>query len=150
MNLLSKDQETDFLIELLSYISGDAKNLEKVLMVLGNAIEAKYMAFSYAPMTEEEALSPEMGEFRTRLTTKVDNGTETLSFARNSSDWMSPCHLSFGIMAALVTMVRNDVMDHCTEESMNSYKKFIKIIQKAAISGTEAISYSNWNKELEE
>jgi len=146
MCLFSKEQEVNFLIELLTYVSEDSKNLEKVMMVIGNAIEAKYITFSYIPMSEKEVLDPEMGEFNTRLTTKVDNGTETLSFSRSGSDWISPCHLTFGIMAALITMVRNDVMDHCSEENIEAYQKFVEIMKKSAISGMDALSYSNWDK----
>jgi len=150
MESISKKEEIDLLIKLLSYISNNPKNLERVMMVIGNAIDAKYMLFSYTSMSENEEITPEVGEFKTRLTTKVDNGTETLTFANDGSDWLSPCHLAFGVMAALTTMVRNNVMDNCSEENMNSYAKFIKIMQQSAKSGTEAISYSNWNKDLEE
>ena len=37
---------------------------------------------------------------------------------------------------------QNDVMNHCSEESMDSYKDFIRIIRQSAIAGTDAISCS--------
>ena len=137
-----ENKKTDLLADLLLYITEDEENLEKVMIVIGNAIEAKYMTLSYVPMSNEEALTPEMGEFRARLMTVVDNGIKTLNFARSSSDWVSPCHLSFGIMASFIRMVTNDVLDHCSEENMESYKDFVKIIRKSAIAGTDAISCS--------
>ena len=137
-----KDKEVDFLVDLLSYVTEDDENLERVMTVIGNALEAKYMTVSYVPMTNEEALTPEMGEFRSRLTTIVDNGIKTLLLARSSSDWVSPCKVSFGVMASLIRMVQNDVMNHCSEESMDSYKDFIRIIRQSAIAGTDAISCS--------
>ena len=141
--LSTKEKETDFLIALLSYISNDPDNLEKVLMVIGNAVEANQVVLSFSPMTEKEALEPCFSDFKDKLTTRVENGVETILIARDSSQWQIPCQLAFGILAALTTMVRNDVLDHCSDENMIAYRKFIKVLKKSAISGTEAISYTD-------
>ena len=147
---MSKDQEANFLINLLTYVSNNTNNLEKVIMVIGNAIEANNVIFSYSPMSEEEALDPNSGKFDVKLSTKVHNGVETICIARDGSEWTIICQLAFGIMAALTTSVRNNVMDYCSNENMLAYRRFIEIIKKSAISGTEAISYSNWDNNLEE
>jgi hypothetical protein len=134
----SREQEIDFLIELLTYVS-EKGNLEKVLMVIGNALEAKYVNFSYSKLTDEEATNPVFSEFKHIIATRVDNNTEVMNFSRSNNDWESPCYLAYGIMAAFAAMGRNNVLSDYSEASMDNYKKFIQLLKKSFCAGNDAI-----------
>ena len=137
-----KDDQLDLLTKVSMYLMEDTSHIDNILAVIADVVEAKQVDLAWQKMTEEEALDVNYSGFASKVITEVEDGAKVIGLARQDTEWSVSCKLSFAVVAAFVTLIRNDVMNNYTEERVDAYKDFIKILQKSALSGAEAITIS--------
>jgi len=135
-----REDQLDLLTKVSMYLQEDASHIDNVLAVIADVIEAKQVVLAWHKMTEDEALDANFSGFASKVITEVEEGAKVIGLARQDTEWSVSCKLAFAVVAAFVTLVRNDVMDNYTEEKVEAYKKFIDALQKSAASGAEAIT----------
>jgi len=137
-----RDDQLDLLTKVSMYLMEDTSHIDNILAVIADVVEAKQVVLAWQKMTEEEALDVNYSGFASKVITEVEDGAKVIGLARQDTEWSVSCKLSFAVVAAFVTLIRNDVMNNYTEERVDAYKDFIKILQKSALSGAEAITIS--------
>lgn len=137
-----REDQLDLLTRVSMYLQEDPSHIDNVLAVMADVVEAKQVVLAWQKMTEEEALDANFSGFASKVITEVEEGAKVIGLARQDTEWSISCKLAFAVIAAFVTLVRNDVMDNYTEEKVEAYKEFISALQKSASSGSEAITIS--------
>lgn len=135
-----KKEHLDLLTRVSMYLLEDSSNIDNILAVIADALEAKQIVLSWQQMTEEEAINVDYSGFASKIITEVEGGSKVVGLSRCNTEWSVSCKLVFAVIAAFMTMVRNDVMDNYTDDRIDEYKNFINALQKAAICGTDAIA----------
>jgi len=137
-----REDQLELLTKVSMYLMEDPSHIDNVLAIIADAVEAKQVVLAWQKMSDKEAQDVAYSGFASKIVTEVEDGARVIGLARQDTEWAVSCKLAFGVVAAFVTLIRNDVMDNYTDERVESYKNFIEALQKSAASGAEAITIS--------
>jgi hypothetical protein len=133
----------ELLYDLTEFLLEDTSKIDILIKHLADILEAKNIVLCWKNMSDDEATNPNCSHFLSKIKTDVEGECGFLGLTRSCSDRFDSCKVIFAVVASLVSMARDEVMNDYTEESFNDYVRFVNALKEAAFAGTEALFVSH-------